>query len=370
MKTGGIGLQTPPWDVLPPQSGAVFKEDFEDWQTRPQVFGGPEGNEIVAWGRVQGEAAPAGYYWPSQRTETGSSDYAPPILKTHQFRAGTSINDVLVRGPVEPYTFTGDYRSVWDTYPRLRTPWHISNANPKSGEWHMRCIQQPLLTVSDFSDVPVTFVRFATVIPCKTPADGGVFPAEESRPYVRANPGMSVWVGCDAMVDNEYDQTQSQLIFFCNFFNADLIHIGSGFGGWIYLNGQPSGAIGSLLQDTYSRYDRHFYLEPNNGDPDPNTFIDWPGNPESSSFSEFSNSEIFFIEITVSIGHNPLDGNLPYPQKIIDIDNLTVDIIGAGGNNLPTKFDVTLNFSGQLLKGYAAVHPLRSYEHPAKVILS
>jgi hypothetical protein len=183
---------------------------------------------------------------------------------------------------------------------------------------------------------------------------------------------MTVWVGCDAMVSDEYDQIQSQLFFDCSLYDSQLRNIGNASGGWPYVNGIPVGTLSmGRLFNSYNRYDRQFYLIQDNGDPDPNTFINWPGNDSGAgSFSEFANSQIHYISVRVEIGNNPTSPNLPYPEKVFDLDNITIDIIGPGANTLPTKFDVTLNFSGQLLKNYVGVHPLRSYEYPAKIVLS
>lgn len=40
------------------------------------------------------------------------------------------------------------------------------------------------------------------------------------------------------------------------------------------------------------------------------------------------------------------------------------------GHTLNPEFDVTINFEGQLLKGYSHVYPLRSYEAPTEVQLN
>lgn len=67
-----------------------------------------------------------------------------------------------------------------------------------------------------------------------------------------------------------------------------------------------------------------------------------------------------------------------YPQAfkgILEVDDGKVTIFGGtdspGFESSPdAEFQVGIRFSGQILKSYAHVHPLRSYEHPAIVVLT
>ncbi len=161
IKTGGRPAESSvPWERLPPQEGRTFKLDFEDWESHPHIFGGPEGNEIIAWDRVFDDqleitvtetsksgvgTAPRGFFWPSKHYDHFFSKsfedsfhlqrYGPAELITHRFRKGTSINDVLYPGSIGPYWFFNI--SGWPT-PHLngpsdpdwkpRTPFYLSKA--------------------------------------------------------------------------------------------------------------------------------------------------------------------------------------------------------------------------------------------------
>lgn len=333
-----------------------YVEDFENILSRQG--GGPLGDEIPASPNVGGYEIG----WPSKNQAHVGQSLDNPLVQwaTQRVEGTKTLVDLHVRG-VHPYT-TIQNDVIDNTVDPRWNNWKISSANPRpntGGKYHLRREH------SAWSGAPgqpdFVAVHIGNTFPCILP-DNETLNADPNRPFpwdfrsitilpfFRIQEGMVLDVSMDAMI-NQIDG-DDQVKMYVAFYDEDANFIGD------------SGKNASSFFMSTSWTTHHMTIPIVDwGGLDSDTETDWPQYHDLVP----STQDIRYCSVNFECVYSPVSP--PYNAKTWDMDNLKVEISG----NIPTfskpAFRVALNFDGQVLKNYANIHPLRSYEYPNKVVL-
>lgn len=350
------------------RGGLVYSENFESILSRQG--GGPWGNEIPS------NNSTGGYEigWPSLNQDLPGQALIAPLevwaTRTTEDDGRTFV-DLKKRGVLTPYT-TIQGTQIVDVESEFHVPgtnWYVSTANPRpntGGQTHLRRDHDGFSeSITDRPPMPPVLV--GNTLPCVIP-DNETFNEDPERPFpwdfrsitilpfFAAREGMIITVEFDAMVSTRYGNDQAFVEI--DFFGEDAHYIGQEI--------RPADDSGTNVLEEHWQTFKQVLPIIDWGGTDPDTETQWPQYHNEVP----STQDIRYISVGVNCAYDALPGNLPYPAKTWDIDNIKVTITGEIPVRQTPNFLVALNFSGQILKGYASIHPLRSYEHPVKVVLS
>lgn len=361
------------WEVF--KGGLVYHEDFENILTRQG--GGPEGDEIPSMNSTVGREIG----WPSLNQNLSGQALDAPLetwaVLRHEnggWPDGQDFIDLKKRGALTYSTVQGHVVTEnVSTEAAQGTNWHISTANPRpntGGKYHLRRVHDGYSeNISDRP--PLQGVYVGNTLPCRLvdnetsiEVPNRPFPWDVKSitilPFFPVREGMIVTVEFDAMLSTVYGNDQAHIVV--SFYDEDANFIGNESK---VVDDGVEAEFGQFLEEHWTTY-RQVVPLTDWGGLDPDSETNWPqyvGEVDSTQ-------DIRYAAVYLNCVYDSLEGNLPYPAKTWDIDNIKVWIDGDIPELKTPSFLVNLSFTGQVLKGYSSVHPLRSYEHPPKVVLS
>lgn len=347
--------------TVPTSEGVVMFEDVED--VLAKQGGGPEGDEIpyMAMTRFdhQGGSDPDRFerykdlYWPSRYPET-FPDQIP--------FASRSPGDLS-----SPYRWM---QGLWDNGFRasedaeLIQRWRITDERSRSGQYSLFCDDLiPPENLFPFAQSQSGLLHVANILACMLlPENDSESPIIDERYFWgwRCDPGTEVKISFYRMHDWTSFTLGSYARLTCRV----------RFAGVDPETGENQEFGGGQWR---------FRLDPAREESDGLVANEWYYNELTEGFATQTNDSPIapegtqYVKIYFVVSQSWLDEvfhSQELPPFKTWLDDIKIEFVGPQSPRRTPTFDVATRFEGNALKGYAGVHPLRSYEGPEKVVLS
>lgn len=327
--------------------------------------GGPEGDEIpytsFSWFEhplIRPEQEFSNLYWPSNYTWNNQYPGNFPVVSARQ--PGTLTG---------PYRWTQEWGGLENSYhdePIQR--WRISDTVSRTGSYSLFCDE--LVAPLPPGPVPLDTSGSALLVPHNILACD-VYDLGYGLDYVwgwRCAPGTSVKISGWRRHNYSNGTLGTDQALQCSVaFYGEPDPEWDGFGHPGLISGNPGPTQYGNFKDwdlasEYSGANTWDYFEFSEEDPW-SASLPGPVAPEGTKYVAIS---FAVTQFWLWRGNN----STPVPPFKTWLDDITIELRGPPVSDRAPEFDVFIKFQGRILKGYVAVHPLRSYEAPTKVVLS
>jgi hypothetical protein len=350
--------------------GAIVSDDIES--VLAKQGGGPEGDELPYFGRsrfdVQGGSAPdihenySSLYWPSQYPIT-----FPEQIPFKTFALGDRV------APYRWVQFLLDNVARESEDASLVQRWRVTDDVSRSGQYSFFCDELIRFAPAPFVQISSTDLYPVDILGCRLRPE-----LEQFDHLVRDQRRIWGW-RCDP-------ETEVNISFhrMHNWVHSNLGAWAALTWGLAFYGVNPGFETHSTTQAQPGEFGWlgggrwNFFLDPASSSGEGLVANEWQYRELLDGFrlqtrdTNIALPGTMYVEIWFDVFQyllEPVFHATQVPPFKTWVDDITIKLTPQSPQRQP-EFNVTVKFGGRLLKNYVGVHPLRSYEHPDRVVLS